>query len=78
MSAYFYHEVNVHLAFSVIVKLCVIFGNPSLKLLPLPSDWSAVQAELVTTVPGVSSIHELHVWRLVGRSGRCCSCSVTV
>lgn len=38
-----------------------------LNTIPPHIDLGRLQAELVTTVPGVSSIHELHVWRLVGR-----------
>ena len=39
-----------------------------LNTIPPHIDLAELQADLVSTVPGVSSIHELHVWRLVGRS----------
>ena len=73
------------LSLVIVVIICVsawpLLRDSTLVLLntiPPHIDLGRLQAELVTTVPGVSSIHELHVWRLVGRSGRCCSCSVTV
>ena len=37
-----------------------------LNTIPPHIDLAMLQADLVATVPGVSSIHELHVWRLVG------------
>ena len=38
-----------------------------LNTIPPHIDLVELQADLVKTVPGISSIHELHVWRLVGR-----------
>ena len=38
-----------------------------LNSIPPHIDLAELQADLVKTVPGISSIHELHVWRLVGR-----------
>ena len=73
------------LSLVIVVIICVsawpLLRDSTLVLLntiPPHIDLGRLQAELVTTVPGVSSIHELHVWRLVGRSGSCCSYSVTV
>ena len=47
-----------------------LFRDSTLVLLnTIPSniDLALLQSDLVKTIPGVSSIHELHVWRLVGR-----------
>jgi len=38
-----------------------------LNTIPPHIDLAELQSDLVSTVSGVSSIHELHVWRLVGR-----------
>ena len=61
------------LSLVIVVIICVttwpLFRDSTLVLLnsiPPHIDLAMLQADLVATVPGVSSIHELHVWRLVG------------
>merc|ERR1719411_118677 len=38
-----------------------------LNTIPPHIDLAELQADLIKSVPGISSLHELHVWRLVGR-----------
>ena len=61
------------LSLLIVVIICVttwpLLRDSTLVLLntiPPHIDLASLQADLVATVPGVSSIHELHVWRLVG------------
>ena len=61
------------LSLVIVVIICVttwpLLRDSTLVLLntiPPNIDLAMLQADLVTAVPGVSSIHELHVWRLVG------------
>ena len=61
------------LSLLIVVIICLttwpLFRDSTLVLLntvPPHIDLAMLQADLVATVPGVSSIHELHVWRLVG------------
>ena len=62
------------LSLLIVVIICVttwpLLRDSTLVLLnsiPPHIDLAILQADLVSTVPGVSSIHELHVWRLVGQ-----------
>ena len=62
------------LSLLIVVIICVttwpLIRDSTLVLLnsiPPHIDLAILQADLVSTVPWVSSIHELHVWRLVGQ-----------
>jgi len=62
------------LSLVIVVIICLttwpLMRDSTLVLLnsiPPHIDLAALQTELVGSVAGVSSIHELHVWRLVGR-----------
>ena len=62
------------LSLVIVVIICVttwpLLRDSTLVLLnsiPPHIDLVSLQTDLVNTVPGISSIHELHVWRLVGR-----------
>merc|ERR1719242_1492924 len=62
------------LSLVIVVIICVttwpLLRDSTLVLLnsiPPHIDLAELQADLVKTVQGISSIHELHVWRLVGR-----------
>ena len=62
------------LSLLIVVIICVttwpLLRDSTLVLLntiPPHIDLAELQADLVKSVPGISSIHELHVWRLVGR-----------
>jgi len=63
------------LSLVIVVIICVttwpLLRDSTLVLLnsiPPHIDLVSLQTDLVNTVPGISSIHELHVWRLVGRT----------
>ena len=62
------------LSLVIVVIICIttwpLLRDSTLVLLnsiPPHIDLAELQADLVKTVQGISSIHELHVWRLVGR-----------
>ena len=62
--------LSVVIVVIILVSTCPLLRDYTLILLntiPAHIDLLDLENRLVSTVAGVSSIHELHIWRLVGR-----------